>query len=102
MRLVFITTLSSHGYVCKLPKLDRRRLGQAGVHNAAQTRALFIFPMGILNKLTSKMEHRRLANQYGKRRKSAIQATQRATEGYEFEEVQRKPSLVKRISSLKF
>ena len=57
--------------------------------------------MGLIDKISDRMEHRRIINQYGgKRRKGAIAATRKATEGYEFEEDVKKPGLLKRFSSL--
>lgn len=56
--------------------------------------------MGLIDRISDKLEHRRVVNRYGKRRKDAIVATRKYTEDYEFEEDIKKPGLLKRISHL--
>jgi len=57
--------------------------------------------MGLINAISDRLEHRRVMNRYGgKRRKNAVEATRKYTENYEFEEEHKKPGLIKRISHL--
>lgn len=42
--------------------------------------------MSFVDKIQSKIEHHRLMNQYGKRRKSAIAATRREISGFDVED----------------
>lgn len=42
--------------------------------------------MSFVDKIHNKIEHRRLMNHYGKRRKDAIQATRREVAGYDVED----------------
>lgn len=57
--------------------------------------------MGFIDIISDKLEHRRVVKRYGgKRRKTAIEATQKYTADYEFEVENKKPGLIKRISNI--